>query len=419
MKQIKNDEGIDNATDKEVDEFFDKKKESVETQAFSIASTSEQEGKTCKYTMYKNVLAGDASYYVPDIHMPLKVGTKENAKAAAIKVANFQYTLKNNYLSDLGSGVYTMATTSQQYKLYDCQEIISRPPGSKAKRDEKKVAIEVILSKQAAYKAAFGLFVNDKGKPRFSEAVSIVNEGKRILNRFLSGRSLIPSALACIRRPAILNEDGKIVQNARKLIIDYPPIYIKRLHYTNETVYVIGLNYYFYPFTIKRNSFKSKGGFIYKPAGLIAHFQAGHKLINKKIKTPIINANIAINIFTFFQLAYQLGNNFFNGVVKKNDQGQTILNISKTAIPNLYPSAAVKTSKLKDYSVIATRNKKFAEAVSLTAEYFKAADKRTGFSKKIKQLKMKNEIFRPALNKPVEYPANYPNAVHIKKADDL
>jgi hypothetical protein len=367
---------------------FDASKENIPVQITSICPTRNIHPETRHHVITKEVQEGRRAAFEVDGVRGL-IEDNNGALEVATSLARFKFSAANAYISDIGSGLYTMLTKGQG--LFDYREIIDGKTGE-------AVSARIILSIETLYKALFGPLVNKNGYA-IRGAGDIVKEAKKAVMPIINGEIAMPRAYASIQKK---KKNGEKIE----AVISGEPIHVYRKLTGARDALVIDLDYFFFPAIEKKRGDTANDLFIHQVAGMTTFMQYGRYLVNLKNKKPgnLIGALSARKILLAAQAAYEL-RYFAPEIVKKNSLGRTNIALRRDAIQDLYPSAVNKKTGWIRFS-------DFSNAVSEAGQYFRAAMNETGITDIL--LNSEEEILIPAEDRGAEFPREFPKIVYIK-----
>jgi hypothetical protein len=381
---------------------FDPKKEKIPRQITNIVPTRDLYPEIHKEQLSKTIIDA-AEKENRRIRFEIEgvqglIESKEDALKVAASLARYRFSVNNAYISDIGSGLYTMLTTNAA-GLYDWRALTDSKTG-------KAVSARITISIETLYKAAFGPLVNDRGRA-LDGAGDIVQEAKDKINPIIDGLVAMPRAYASIHKKRA--EDGSIIE----AIIEGEPIHVYRKMSGARDALIIDLDYFFFP-AIEKNdgTLKTNDQFLHMVAGLTSFLQLG-RLLEGREKRPgesLPEVLTARRILLSAQAGYEL-RYFSPFIAKENASGRMNIALRRGSVADLYPAAVDKRPDgQRRY-----RFGEFSKAVACSGRYFRAAMKATG----IEDALIKNgKVIVPATEKGAEFPEMKPNIVYIK-ADRL
>ena len=174
---------------------YGKFKEDVPRQITNIQPARDVHPEVRKYTMADQVASGKRRAFEADGVVGL-VEKQEDALIVAATIAKYKYAVANGYISDIGTGLYSMITKDEG--LYDYRELIDSKTGE-------PVSARITLSVETLYKAAFGPLVDKNGRA-VTGAGDIVKQAKKEIMPIIYGDKIMPKAHASIER---INQQGE------------------------------------------------------------------------------------------------------------------------------------------------------------------------------------------------------------------
>jgi len=374
---------------------FDISKENIPRQITAIVPTRNIHTETGRSRIAQEIEDGKRKPYSKRIAFELEgvkglINREEDALLVAASIARYKYSVNNAFISDIGSGLYTMVTNGKG--LYDCKELVVRDFKT---GKEDSVGARVIISLETLYKAAFGALVDEKGRA-IHGAGDIVDAAKDSIIPIIDGKVPMPRAYASVQR--VDKKTGEAIE----AVIEGEPIRVYRKVSGARDALIVDLDYYFFPAIEKGDILKAGDLYIHQVAGLSSFLQLGAKIHRKGKKTGSIDVTTARKIILSAQAAYEL-RYFAPDIVKENRSGRINISLRRGAVRDLYPSAVSNQGYI--------RYKQFSEAVGLAGEYYNNAIEATGIKD---ELIKRGKTIIPATGKAAEFPEEHPQIVYIK-----
>jgi hypothetical protein len=312
----------------------------------------------------------------------------------------FKFSLEQNYIADMFTGLYTMLTCGE--KFLDIEEISAK----KLKTGEEKTsAIRIMTTVETLYKATFGSLLSENARS-INGAYDITHDAKKVIDPIINGKAPMPRATVTLKN--VLKRDGTIGD----MWVSGEPIRIHR-HATSNLV-AVDLDYYFAPVKIENNKIVAGDQYLSSIAGLTAMLQFGKKY-NDEGNSPDISSSTARRIFLAIQMAVKIQRISGFGV-RKSPSGRINITVRRSELPNIIPRAIRDIGKPTQHPCY----KEVSNAVAKTGQYIYKAIEMIGILDQLEALN--TPIYIPAIDKGAEFPDDkgepYKNIVYFK-ADQL